>query len=161
MARGVNKVILIGNLGADPETRFTASGSAVSNLSLATSRSWRDKQSGETREDTEWHRVVAFGRTAEIAGEYLKKGSKVYIEGRLQTRKWQDKQGQDKWTTEIIAEDLQMLDSRGGGGGSTASFDQTQDRSPRQQGGGSYGGGSQANAGGPPPADDFDDDIPF
>ncbi len=171
MARGVNKVILVGNLGADPETRFTASGSAVSNLSLATSRSWRDKQSGETKEDTEWHRIVTFGRTAEIAGEYLKKGSKVYIEGRLQTRKWQDKSGQDKWTTEIVAEDLQMLDSRGmgGGGGSTASFDQTQDRNPRQQqgggsqqqGGGSYGGGSQGNAGGPPPADDFDDDIPF
>ena len=129
MARGINKVILIGNLGSDPETRYTTSGSAVSNLSVATSRRWRDKQTSEMKEDTEWHRVVAFGRTAEIAGEYLRKGSKVYIEGRFQTRKWQDQQGQDRWTTEVVAEDLQMLDSRGGG---TASFDQSQASGPRQ-----------------------------
>ena len=150
MARGVNKVILVGNLGNDPETRYTASGSAVSNLSVATSRSWRDKQSNETKEDTEWHRVVLFGRLAEIAAEYLKKGSKVYLEGRLQTRKWQDKGGQDRWTTEIVAEEMQMLDSRGGGG--AASFgDQNR----------SQGGSQPAQQPAPAPSDDFDDDIPF
>lgn len=115
MARGINKVILIGNLGADPETRHTAGGNAVTNLSVATSESWRDKQTGEQRENTEWHRVVLFGKLGEIAGEYLRKGSKVYLEGRLQTRKWQDRDGNDRWTTEIIANDMQMLDSRGGG----------------------------------------------
>jgi len=118
MSRGINKVILIGNLGADPETRHTAGGSAVTNLSLATSESWRDKQSGDMQEQTEWHRVVMFSKLAEIAGEYLRKGSKVYVEGRLQTRKWQDRDGNDRWSTEVVANDMQMLDSRGGDQGS-------------------------------------------
>ena len=113
MARGINKVIIIGNLGQDPETRHTAGGSAVTNLSVATSETWKDKQTGEKKEQTEWHRVVMFARLAEIAGEYLRKGSKVYIEGRLQTRKWQDRDGQDRYTTEIVANDLQMLDTKG------------------------------------------------
>ena len=113
-SRGINKVILIGNLGADPEVRYTQNSQAIANLSVATSETWKDKQTGEQREQTEWHRVVCYRRLAEIAGEYLKKGSKVYIEGRLQTRKWQDKDGQDKYTTEVVCNDLQMLDSRGG-----------------------------------------------
>ena len=116
MARGINKVILIGNLGSDPEVRHTQGGNAVANISLATSETWRDKTTGETRENTEWHRVVMFGRLGEIAGEYLKKGSKVYVEGRLQTRKWQDRDGNDRYTTEIVGNEMQMLDSRGGGG---------------------------------------------
>ncbi|XGA80203.1 single-stranded DNA-binding protein [Halomonas sp. CH40] len=115
MARGINKVILIGNLGQDPEVRFTPSGTAVANLNLATSDTWMDKQTGQRQERTEWHRIVLFNKTAEIAQQYLKKGSKVYIEGRLQTRKWQDQNGQDKYSTEIVANDMQMLDSRGGG----------------------------------------------
>ncbi len=114
MARGVNKVILIGNLGNDPDVRYTAGGSAVVNISIATSESWRDKETGERQERTEWHRVVFFGRLAEIVSEYLRKGAKIYIEGRLQTRKWQDKDGSDRWTTEIVANEMQMLDSRGG-----------------------------------------------
>jgi single-strand DNA-binding protein len=114
MARGINKVILIGNLGGDPEVRYMPNGSAVANVTLATSEAWKDKQTGETQDRTEWHRVVFFNRLAEIAGEYLRKGSKIYIEGRLQTRKWQDKNGQDRYTTEIIASEMQMLDSRGG-----------------------------------------------
>ena len=117
MARGVNKVILVGNLGADPETRYTASGSAVTNIRLATAESWRDKQSGEKQERTEWHRVVFFSRLAEIASEYLRKGSQCYIEGRIQTRKWQGQDGQDRYTTEIVASEMQMLGSRGSGGG--------------------------------------------
>ncbi|PAU70743.1 single-stranded DNA-binding protein [Vreelandella alkaliphila] len=120
MARGINKVILIGNLGQDPEVRFTPSGTAVANLNLATSDTWMDRQSGQRQERTEWHRIVLFNKTAEIAQQYLKKGSKVYIEGRLQTRKWQDQNGQDRYSTEIVANDMQMLDSRGGdfqGGG--------------------------------------------
>lgn len=120
MARGINKVILIGNLGQDPEVRFTPSGTAVANLNLATSDTWMDRQSGQRQERTEWHRVVLFNKTAEIAQQYLKKGSKVYIEGRLQTRKWQDQNCQDRYSTEIVANDMQMLDSRGGdfqGGG--------------------------------------------
>ncbi|MFK7956168.1 MAG: single-stranded DNA-binding protein [Lysobacterales bacterium] len=163
MARGVNKVILVGNLGSDPDTRYTANGAAISNLSVATSRSWRDKQSNEMREETEWHRAVLFGRLGEIAAEYLRKGSKIYLEGRLQTRKWQDKQGQDRWTTEIVAEEMQMLDSRGGGGGS-APFEGGGGGRPQQRGGsggGSGGGGGQPQAPSAPPADDFDDDIPF
>lgn len=118
MARGINKVILIGNLGADPEVRYMPSGGAVTNVTLATSDSWKDKQSGEQHDRTEWHRVVFFNRLAEIAGEYLKKGSKVYVEGRLQTRKWQDKNGQERYTTEIIAAEMQMLDGRGAGSSS-------------------------------------------
>nr|WP_290699700.1 single-stranded DNA-binding protein [Halomonas sp. UBA3074] len=120
MARGINKVILIGNLGQDPEVRFTPSGTAVANLNLATTDTWMDRQSGQRQERTEWHRVVMFNKTAEIAQQYLKKGSKVYIEGRLQTRKWQDQNGQDRYSTEIVANDMQMLDGRGGdfqGGG--------------------------------------------
>src|SRR5476649_225998 len=116
MARGVNKVILIGNLGADPEVRFMPSGGAVANLRIATSESWKDKQTGEQHERTEWHTVVLFNRLGEIAGEYLKKGSKVFIEGSLRTRKWQDKAGQDRYTTEIVGAEMQMLDSRGGAG---------------------------------------------
>ena len=117
MARGVNKVILVGNLGRDPEIKYTASGAAVANITVATSESWNDKQTGEKVEKTEWHRVVAFQRLAEIMGEYLRKGSQIYIEGRLQTRKWQDQRGQDRYTTEIVANDMQMLGSRGGEAG--------------------------------------------
>ena len=154
MARGVNKVILVGNLGRDPEIKYTASGAAVANITVATSESWNDKQTGEKVEKTEWHRVVAFQRLAEIMGEYLRKGSQVYIEGKLQTRKWQDQSGQDRYTTEVVANDMQMLGSRGGDAGG-----------PSQAGG---GGGFRKN---PAPQqapaksaadDDFaDDDIPF
>ena len=113
MARGINKVILVGNLGADPETRYTASGAAITNIRIATSETWRDKQTGENQERTEWHRVVFFSRLAEIAGEYLRKGSQVYVEGSLRTRKWQDQSGQDRYTTEIVANEMQMLGGRG------------------------------------------------
>ena len=118
MARGVNKVILIGNLGNDPDTRYTQGGSAIANISLATTSAWRDKESGETQERTEWHRVVFFGRLAEIASEYLRKGSGVYVEGRLQTRKWQDQNGNDRYTTEVVANEMQMLSNRSGAGDS-------------------------------------------
>ena len=117
MSRGINKVILVGNLGNDPDIRYTAGGAAIANISLATTASWRDKESGEQQERTEWHRVVFFGRLAEIVSEYLKKGSQVYVEGRLQTRKWEDKTGNDRYTTEIVANEMQMLGGRGGGGG--------------------------------------------
>ena len=113
--RGVNKVILVGNLGKDPDMKYTASGAAIVNITVATSESWNDKQSGEKVEKTEWHRVVAFGKLAEIMGEWLKKGSQVYIEGKLQTRKWQDQSGADRYTTEVVAQDMQMLGSKGGG----------------------------------------------
>lgn len=149
MARGVNKVILIGNLGKEPEMRFTPNGVAVANLTLATSESWKDKQSGENVEKTEWHRVVMFQRLAEIAGEYLHKGSKIYIEGRLQTRKWQDKtSGQDRYTTEIVADSMQMLDSKGGASDATSYEKPT----------------ATSNSSAPemaPALDSFDDDIPF
>ena len=142
MARGINKVILVGNLGQDPETRYMPSGKAVTNLRLATSDSWKDKQTGEQREQTEWHSVVMYDRLAEIAAEYLRKGSQIYVEGRLKTRKWQDKEGKDRYTTEIIANEMQMLGSRGGGMGG---------------GGGDYGGGGGGSRGRQqPPADDFD-----
>ena len=121
MARGINKVILIGNLGQDPDVRFSAQGSPITNLNLATDESYKDKQTGQVVPKTEWHRVVLFNRLAEIAKDYLRKGSKVYIEGRLQTRKWQDQQGQDRYTTEIVANDLQMLDSKGMGNDSAPS----------------------------------------
>ncbi len=121
MARGINKVILVGNLGADPETRYSASGSAITNVSLATTDSWRDKASGEQQERTEWHRVVFFNRLAEVAGEYLRKGRQIYVEGRLQTRKWQDKDGQDRYTTEIVASEMQMLGGREDSSGAPAS----------------------------------------
>ena len=150
MARGVNKVILIGNLGRDPEVRYTPNGLAVANVTLATSESWKDKQSGEMQERTEWHRVVFYQRLAEIVGEYLKKGSKVYVEGRLQTRKWQDKTtGQDKYTTEIIADSMQMLDSKGGAGES-AGYEK-----PAMAATGTTGASAA------PALDSFDDDIPF
>lgn len=158
MARGVNKVILIGNLGRDPEVRYLPSGSAVTNLALATTENWRDKQSGEQQERTEWHRVVMFGRLAEIAGEYLRKGSQVYIEGKLQTRKWQDKQsGQDRYSTEIVANEMQMLGSPAGGG--SASYG----NNSRGAGSGRRSGGDQAETSqvGPTMDDEFDDDIPF
>jgi single-strand DNA-binding protein len=155
MARGINKVILIGNLGADPEVRYTTSGGAVANLRLATSESWKDKQTGENREQTEWHRLVMFGRLGEIAGEYLKKGSKIYVEGRIQTRKWQDRDGNDRYTTEIVANDMQMLDGRGEGGGGGFGGE---GRGGGGGGGGSRGGGQRGDDsfGGEP-----DDDIPF
>ena len=152
MARGVNKVILIGNLGVDPETRFLPSGGAVTNVTLATSESWKDKQSGQMQERTEWHRIVFFNKLAEIAGEYLKKGSKVYVEGSIRTRKWQGQDGQDRFTTEIVASEMQMLDGRGDG---QAAAQQAQGQAPAQQQYTAPPGGFN------PPADDFDDDIPF
>ena len=174
----VNKVILVGNLGKDPETRYAPSGDAICNITLATTDTWRDKASGEKREATEWHRVVFFGKLAEIAGQYLKKGSQVYVEGSLRTRKWQDKDGQDRYTTEIRADEMKMLGSRQGMGGADAPS-----RSEGGFGGGAvagsrdtgYGGGSGAYGGGAPapsapaapkkPAGggfgDIDDDIPF
>ncbi|HVE44531.1 MAG TPA: single-stranded DNA-binding protein [Gammaproteobacteria bacterium] len=131
MARGVNKVILVGNLGKDPEVRYTPNGLAVANITLATSESWKDKATGETQERTEWHRIVLYQRLGEIAGEYLRKGSKVYIEGRLQTRKWLDKNtNQDRYTTEIIANEMQMLDSKGGAGASDTSFEKSAASAP-------------------------------
>jgi single-strand DNA-binding protein len=150
MARGINKVILIGNLGKDPETRYMPSGGAVTNVTLATSETWKDKNSGEQQERTEWHRVVFFNRLGEIAGEYLKKGSKIYVEGSLRTRKWQGQDGQDRYTTEIVASEMQMLDSKGG----SAAYDAP----PPSQ------GASRAQASSQPvsmPENDFDDDIPF
>lgn len=152
MARGINKVILIGNLGADPEVRYMPSGGAVTTVSLATTEAWKDKQTSETQEKTEWHRVVFFNRLAEIAGEYLKKGSKVYIEGRIQTRKWQDKAtGQDRYSTEIIANEMQMLDSRASGAAnfepSSSGYPSSQSESMSMpQGQGSH---------------EFNDDVPF
>jgi len=160
MARGVNKVILVGNLGADPETRSMPSGMTVTNIRIATSESWKDKSSGAQQERTEWHSIALFGRLGEIAAEYLRKGSQVFVEGKLRTRKWQDKTGNDRFTTEIIADNMQMLGARGGGAGG---------------GGGSAGGGGAERGGASaPPRDDydqspapaggkeeFDDDIPF
>ncbi|MEZ8128637.1 single-stranded DNA-binding protein [Enterovibrio norvegicus] len=134
-SRGVNKVILIGNLGNDPEVRYLPNGGAVANLTVATSETWRDKSTGENKEMTEWHRVVMYRRLAEIAGEYLKKGSKVYLEGRLQTRKWQGQDGQDRYTTEIVANEMQMLDSRSGGGMGGGQGQQPAQQNAQQQGG--------------------------
>ena len=172
MARGINKVILVGNLGADPETRAMPSGSTVANLRIATSESWRDKQSGEQQERTEWHRVVLFGRLGEVAAEYLKKGSQVYIEGSLRTRKWQDKQGVERYSTEIVGNDMQMLGGRGGGGGmGGGSGAGASGSGTGGQAGGSSGGGrgdpfpeyshSDSGGSGGGGRDDFDDDIPF
>ena len=167
MARGVNKVILVGHLGADPEVRYMPNGGAVANVTVATTESWKDKSSGEKQEKTEWHRVVFFARLAEIVGEYLKKGAQIYVEGRLQTRKWQDKSGVDRYTTEIVASEMQMLGGRGGAAGGGAGAGSSA---------GSYGGGQpQGQPQGQPAAaapaaapaaaggsyDDFDDDIPF
>jgi single-strand DNA-binding protein len=163
MARGVNKVILIGNLGADPETRAMPSGTTVANLRIATSESWRDKQTGEQQERTEWHRVALFGRLAEVAGEYLRKGSKVYIEGSLRTRKWQDKEGKDRYSTEIVGNDMQMLDGRGGGAGGAAgggSGGGGREHAGEESGGSGSGGGAGRSGGGGS-GEEFDDDIPF
>jgi single-strand DNA-binding protein len=163
MARGINKVILIGNLGADPETRAMPSGTTVANLRVATSESWRDKQTGEQQERTEWHRVALFGRLAEVAGEYLRKGSQVYIEGSLRTRKWQDKQGNDRYSTEIVGNDLQMLGGRGGAASGAAGgpAEAAGGRASGAGGGGapSYSEESAGAAAGR--SDEFDDDIPF
>ena len=146
--RGINKAIILGNLGNDPETRYMPNGNAVTNISVATSESWKDKQSGQMQERTEWHRVAFFNRLAEVAGEYLRKGSKVYVEGSLRTRKWQDQDGNDRYSTEIVANELQMLDSRG------------------EQGGGDYGGSDQPSGQAQsheqqPPSDFENEDIPF
>ncbi len=150
MARGVNKVILIGNLGQDPEVKYMPSGSAVCNITVATTDAWSDKSTGERQERTEWHRVVLFRRSAEVAGEYLHKGSKVYIEGRLQTRKWQDRNGQERYTTEIVANDMQMLDARSSG---TTNFDTQPTAFPDSE--------SRPQPPSQPASDEFDDDIPF
>lgn len=180
-SRGVNKVILVGNLGQDPEVRYMPNGGAVANITLATSESWRDKQTGETKEKTEWHRVVLFGKLAEVAGEYLRKGSQVYIEGALQTRKWTDQAGVEKYTTEVVVNvggTMQMLGGRGQGGGAPAGGGQGNNNGwgqPQQpqaaQGGNSnqFSGGAQsrpqqqnnAPANNNEPPMDFDDDIPF
>ena len=143
MARGINKVIVVGNLGADPDARYMPNGNAVTNISVATTSSWKDKESGERQEKTEWHRVVFFGRLAEIVSEYLKKGSQVYVEGRLQTRKWEDKEGNDRWTTEIVANEMQMLGERISSSSNSDNFN-----APKRS--------SSEFA-----SDDFDDDIPF
>ncbi|MBI3545741.1 MAG: single-stranded DNA-binding protein [Gammaproteobacteria bacterium] len=155
MARGVNKVILVGNLGRDPEVRYSPNGAAVANVTLATSESWKDKTSGEKQEKTEWHRVVFFGRLAEIAGEYLKKGSQIYVEGRLQTRKWTDKEGHERYTTEIVAGEMQMLGSRGGAGAPSDNFNQDPTATPENTSAKKAAPSKAAVAG------DFDDDIPF
>jgi single-strand DNA-binding protein len=154
----VNKVIIIGNLGRDPEVRYTPSGSAVCNVSVATTRNWKNRESGEKQEETEWHRVVFYDRLAEIAGEYLKKGRSIYVEGRLKTRKWQDKEGKDNYTTEIIAEEMKMLGSRegmgGGGGGGDDHGEARSAPAPRQ-------GAAKPAAKSATGFDDMDDDIPF
>jgi single-strand DNA-binding protein len=150
MARGINKVILIGHLGQDPEVKYMPSGSAVANVSIATTESWKDKTSGEKQDRTEWHRVVFFARLAEIVGEYLRKGSQVYVEGRLQTRKWQDKSGQDRYSTEIIASEMQMLGGKGGGGSGSADFSSSSEAPAASV---------SSEAGGR--VEGFDDDIPF
>ena len=172
MARGVNKVILVGTCGQDPETRYTPGGTAITNLSLATSEQWTDKQTGQKVEKTEWHRVALFGKVAEIAGEYLRKGSQVYVEGSIRYDKYTGQDGVERYTTDIIADEMQMLGGRseGGSGGGA----ERPARAPRESGGGGgYGGGQRSGSGGggqrpqpasnsPPPMDDFsDDDIPF
>ncbi len=160
MARGVNKVILIGNLGNDPEVRYTSSGSAVTTISLATAEAWRDKNTNEMQERTEWHRVVFFNRLAEIAGEYLKKGRQVYIEGRLQTRKWQDQNNQDRYTTEIVANEMQMLGGQAGGGAPGPGGQSGMGNMPPAPSGGQQQNRNQHQSQNNP-VDDFDDDIPF
>ncbi|WP_420554608.1 single-stranded DNA-binding protein [Neptuniibacter marinus] len=183
MARGVNKVILVGNLGGDPEVRYMPNGNAVTNVTIATSESWKDKQTGQQQERTEWHRVVFFNRLAEIAGEYMRKGGKVYVEGALRTRKWQDQSGADRYTTEIVASEMQLLDSRGAGdGGGYQQQPQAGGYAPQQSAPAPQQPASQPqyapqqskpaqrpaapqqSAPAPQPApgfDDFDDDIPF
>ncbi len=168
MARGINKVILVGNLGGDPEVRATAAGARIANITVATSDAWTDKTTGQKQERTEWHRVVFFNRLAEIVEQYLTKGSSVYLEGRLQTRKWQDKDGQDRWTTEIVANEMQMLGGRGGSGGggagggdyqSTAPMDPPKRQAAPAAASGSAPPAPAAATGGPDI--NFDDDIPF
>ncbi|MFK8012636.1 MAG: single-stranded DNA-binding protein [Marinicellaceae bacterium] len=180
MSRGINKVILVGNLGQDPDVRYTTSGAAVTNISVATSESWKDKNTGEDVVKTEWHRIVFFGRLAEIAGEYLKRGSKVYLEGKLQTRKWQDQNNQDRYTTEVVANEMQMLDARQSGGqgqfgGGQAPAAPRANNPPQQNQGQNQNNFQQNNNQGQqnqsqnnqqssqqaPAFDDFDDDIPF
>jgi len=164
----LNKVMLIGNLGADPEVRYMPSGGAVTNIRLATTRRWKDRQTGERREHTEWHRVVFFNRLAEVAGEYLRKGSQVYVEGHIRTNKWQDQSGQDRYTTEIVADEMQMLGSRSGGTANFADnaqqgggYSQPQTQQPTSQPAAAAQPSQSSNT--PPPAtyEDFDDDIPF
>lgn len=179
MARGINKVTIVGNLGQDPEVKYMPSGGAVANISVATSESWKDKQTGQPQERVEWHRIVFFNRLAEIAGEYLKKGSQVYVEGSIRTRKWQDQSGQDRYTTEIVGNEMQMLGGRQGqGGGNNMGGDPGYSAEPSYSGGvpsGGAGGGGMSNApqkpqapqpsqqapAAPPSMDSFDDDIPF
>lgn len=159
MARGINKVILVGNLGQDPDTRYMPSGNPVTNISVATSESWKDKNTGQQQERTEWHRVVLFNKLGEIAGQYLRKGSKVYIEGSLRTRKWQGQDGQDRYTTEIVASEMQMLDSRGGGGDyAPPGDDYSQGRPPQQP---ASAAPAPQDSGSDKSFTDFDDDIPF
>lgn len=161
MARGINKVILVGNTGTDPEVRYMPNGNAVTTLSLATSETWKDKTTGEKQEKTEWHRIVLFNRLGEIAGEYVRKGSKIYVEGSLRTRKWQDQQGQDRYTTEIIANEMQLLDSKGGAGASAPNYDDI----PEAQSSYAPSHQSQHSAKPASPAaeafDQLDDDVPF
>ncbi|MDG0971897.1 MAG: single-stranded DNA-binding protein [Porticoccaceae bacterium] len=166
MARGVNKVIIVGNCGQDPETRFMPSGGAVTNLSIATSESWKDKNTGDQQERTEWHRVVFFNRLAEIAGEYVKKGSKLYVEGSLRTRKWQGQDGQDRYTTEIVASEMQMLDSRGGQQGSgdyqqSPNQQYSQQTASQQQAPNAPQPSHSASPQGSQGIEGIDDDIPF
>ena len=163
MARGINKVILVGNLGQDPDVKYMPNGNCVTNITLATSNTWKDKTTGQPQERTEWHRVVIFNKLGEIAGEYLRKGSKVYIEGSLRTRKWQDKDGQDRYTTEIVASDMQMLDSQGSNDGGraaaqAAAYGQTGDQSNNGQTPVKENRNQQAAT---PDNLDFDDDVPF
>ncbi|WP_019217896.1 single-stranded DNA-binding protein [Legionella tunisiensis] len=160
MARGINKVILVGNVGLDPEVRYMPNGNAVTTLSIATSETWKDKQTGDKQERTEWHRVVCFNRLGEIAGEYVRKGSKLYVEGSLRTRKWQDQQGQDRYTTEIVATDIQMLDSRG----SSGNYDEMSPPSAQQQQGTATRKpqpAAQSAQAAQDAFDELDDDIPF
>ena len=161
MARGINKVILIGNLGQDPEVRALPSGSSIANLRIATTESWKDKQSGEAKEQTEWHTVVLFGRTAEVAAEYLRKGSQIYVEGRIRTRKWQDKSGNDRYSTEIVGNDMQMLGGRGQGGGHSGGRDPGRAASSGGAATGAGSGGEFSDAPASSTEHDFDDDIPF
>lgn len=171
-SRGVNKVILVGNCGQDPETKYMPSGGAVTNVSVATSEAWKDKQTGQPQERTEWHRVVFFNRLAEIAGEYLRKGGKVYIEGALRTRKWQGQDGQDRYTTEIVASEMQMLDSRSAGEGQNYGGGYQQPAQPQStpaapaapaapQGQAPAAAQPESSYSPPPAMDSFDDDIPF
>jgi single-strand DNA-binding protein len=155
MARGVNKVILVGNLGKDPEVRYMPSGGAVTSCTLATSESWKDKQTGEQQERTEWHNLTFYGRLAEIAGEYLKKGSQVYVEGSIRTEKWQDKEGKDRYTTKIIVNEMQMLGGRGGAG-APATREEGERSAPARATAGESRGSTAAKS-----MDEFDDDIPF